>query len=114
MGRLTYDSTTTIEFNDRLLAHLQLVIGTKLRRNESFFFSWADDAAIGDGRNSVWVHASMPLRFRYEGSRRPVINRSWVERLMDAANSTEGLRVLPEPVEDAGAPDHPRATRSLA
>jgi hypothetical protein len=97
MGRLTYDSTTTIQFDDRVLAHLQIVIGTKLRRSESFYFSWNDDAEMGDGRNAIWLHASMPLRFRFDGSRRPAINRAWIEDLMAAANSTDGLRILPEP-----------------
>ncbi len=103
MGRLTYDHTTSIEFDDRVLAHLQIVIGTKLRRSESFYFSWNDDPAMGDGRNVIWLHPSMPLRFRYDGSRRPVMNRTWIEALMAAANSTDGLRVLPEPVEGNGA-----------
>jgi hypothetical protein len=44
----------------------------------------------------------MPLRFRYDGSRRPAVNRSWIEALMTVANSTEGLRVLPEPAGTEG------------
>jgi hypothetical protein len=104
MGRLIYDNTTAIEFDDRVLSHLQVVIGTKLRRSESFYFSWSDDVAMGDGRNVIWLHASMPLRFRYDGGRRPVLNRAWIEVLMAAANSTEGLRVLPEP--EPGAHGH--------
>jgi hypothetical protein len=107
MGRLTYDHTTSIEFNDRVLAHLQVVIGTKLRRSESFYFSWSDDPAMGDGRNVIWLHPTMPLRFRYEGSRRPAINRAWIEALMTLANSADGLRVIPEPV-DPGQHAHPR------
>lgn len=43
MGKLVYDSTFTAEFDDRLLTHLQIVIGMKLRRGESFMFSWKDD-----------------------------------------------------------------------
>ena len=35
MGKLTYDSTMTVDFDDRVLAHLQLVIGAKLRRAET-------------------------------------------------------------------------------
>jgi hypothetical protein len=97
MGRVIYDHTTAIEFDDRVLAHLQIVIGTKLRRSESFFFTWNDDPAMGDGRNTIWLHPSMPLRFRYDGSRRAAISRAWIEALMAAANSTDGLRVLPEP-----------------
>ena len=107
MGRLTYDHTTSIDFDDRVLAHLQIVIGTKLRRAESFYFSWSDDPAMGDGRNVIWLHPSMPLRFRYDGSRRPMVNRAWIEALMTVANSTDGLRVLPEP-DAAEGHDHQR------
>jgi len=103
MGRLMYDHTTAIEFDDRVLAHLQIVIGTKLRRSESFYFSWADDPAMGDGRNAIWLHAALPLRFRFDGSRRPAINRAWIEALMNVANSTDGLRVLPEPTQTSPA-----------
>ncbi|MEF2975639.1 hypothetical protein V3W46_00275 [Subtercola sp. YIM 133946] len=54
MGKLVYgDSGTEIEFDDRVLTHLQIVIGAKLRRRESFFFSWKDDPAVGDGRSSI-------------------------------------------------------------
>ena len=55
MGKLTYDSTLTVDFDDRVLAHLQLVIGAKLRRAESFYFSWRDDPAVGDGRSALDV-----------------------------------------------------------
>jgi hypothetical protein len=101
MGRLIYDHTTAIEFDDRVLAHLQVVIGTKLRRNESFYLAWADDPAMGDGRNVIWLHASMPLRFRFNGSRRPAINMAWVQSLMALANSTDGLRLIPEPASSS-------------
>ena len=37
MGRLIYGTgDTDVEFEDRLLAHLKVVISTKLRRNEAF------------------------------------------------------------------------------
>ncbi|GAA2250414.1 ATP-dependent DNA ligase [Herbiconiux moechotypicola] len=97
MGKLTYDSTMSVEFEDRVLAHLQLVIAAKLRRGEAFFFSWKDDPAAGDGRTSVWLHPTIPLSFKFYGSRQPAINRAWVESLMQAANSTHGLQIIPEP-----------------
>lgn len=106
MGRLTYDHTTSIEFDDRSLAHLQIVIGTKLRRGEAFYFSWADDQSMGDGRNVIWLHPTMPLRFRYDGGRHPSINRAWIEQLMNLANSSEGLRMTPEPNEALRQRDH--------
>ncbi len=102
MGRLTYDSTLTADFDDRVLAHLQVVIGAKLRRGESFQFSWRDDPATGEGRSSLWMDQSVPLAFKYYGSRAPVLNPAWVEALMLAANSVSGLRIVPEP-EDSKA-----------
>jgi hypothetical protein len=99
MGRFIYDSTTSVDFDDRVLAHLQIVIGAKLRRGESFYFSWRDDASTGDGRTVVWVHETMPLQYKYYGSKSPAINRAWIEMLMLSANSTNGLRVVPEPAD---------------
>jgi hypothetical protein len=40
MGSLLYgNSGTAVEFEDRALIHLQIVITNKLRRRESFLFS---------------------------------------------------------------------------
>ncbi len=97
MGRFTYDSTTVVDFEDRLLAHLQIVIGSKLRRGEPFYFSWKDDQAVGDGRTSVWIHPSLPISFKYVGSRAPAINRAWLDALMETTHSTGGLYIVPEP-----------------
>ena len=104
MGKLTYDSTLTVDFEDRVLAHLQLVIGAKLRRGESFFFSWKDDPQIGDGRSSLWIQPSIPLHFKFVGGRPPAINAEWVNALMLTANSAQGLRILPEPSSPVHAP----------
>lgn len=101
MGKFIYDSMVKVDFEDRLLAHLQLVIGAKLRRGESFHFTWKDDASIGDGRTVVWVHPRVSLVYKFYGSRRPAINRAWVEALMYTANSPTGLYTVPEPAEDA-------------
>jgi hypothetical protein len=97
MGRLTYDSTNFVDFEDRLLAHLQIVIGRKIRFAESFYFSWKNDPKAGDGRCTIWITASMPLHFRYATSRAPDINREWLNLLSESANSPSGLVVLPEP-----------------
>ncbi|KFF58848.1 ATP-dependent DNA ligase [Cryobacterium sp. MLB-32] len=97
MGKLTYDSSLTADFDDRVLAHIQLVIGTKLRRGESFYFSWRDDPLAGGGRSTVWLHPGIPLTFKYFGSRVPSLNREWVEALSLSANSSAGLQVIPEP-----------------
>ncbi|TIH35657.1 ATP-dependent DNA ligase [Subtercola vilae] len=100
MGKLVYgDSGTEIEFDDRVLTHLQIVIGAKLRRRESFFFSWKDDPAVGDGRSSIWLDSSVPLYFRYSASKVPVINREWITVMTSSANSGAGLTFIEEPGE---------------
>jgi hypothetical protein len=104
MGKLVYDSSTAIEFDDRLLAHLQLVIGAKLRRNESFFLSWKDEQDAGGGRSVIWLHPALPIRFKYVGSRMPLINRNWIDALTVAANSAGGLMPVTEPPAP-GRPD---------
>jgi hypothetical protein len=98
MGKLLYsDSEIEIEFDDRALAHLQIVVGAKLRRKESFFFSWKDDPSIGDGRSSIWMDAAIPLYFKFFGGKAPTINREWIALLSDSANSGTGLVFIPEP-----------------
>jgi hypothetical protein len=93
-----------IEFDDRVLAHLQLVISTKLRRAEGFFFSWRDDPALGDGRSSIWLETSIPLRFRYASSQRHDLNREWLEQLTQSANQPAGLSLTTEPGGDMSRP----------
>ena len=72
MGKLLYGTPPTeVDFDDRVLVHLQIVIGAKLRRGESFFFSWKNDVQVGDGRTSIWMDAAIPLAFKYSGGRVP-------------------------------------------
>jgi hypothetical protein len=97
-------SKLVIEFEDRVLAHLQIVISTKLRRREPFFFSWADDPAVGDGRSSVWLDSAIPLRFRYSTPERHQLNREWLEQLTQSANQPAGLLLSTEPGEDMTRP----------
>lgn len=107
MGKLIYDSSLTIDFDDHVLAHLQLVMGAKLRRGESFFFSWKDDPRNGDGRTVLWIYPTAPLVFKFYGSRPPVINRHWVDALMLTANSSQGLQLVPEPDAPHSPGNHP-------
>jgi hypothetical protein len=101
MGKLLYGTSgIEIEFDDRTLTHLQIVIAAKLRRKESFFFSWKDDPAIGDGRSSIWLDSSIPLYFKFAGGRVPSINREWLDILTASSNGSGGLQFTEEP----GAP----------
>jgi hypothetical protein len=97
MGKLLYESHIKVDFEDRLLAHLQTVIGAKMRRGESFHFTWKDDLTIGDGRTTVWIHPQCSMVYKFYGSRRPEINPAWVTALMYMANSPPGLHIVPEP-----------------
>ena len=108
MGTFAYDSTLKAEFDDRALAHLQIVIGAKLRRGESFYFSWRDAQAVGDGRTTVWMHPGVGIVYKYHGSRMPTVNPAWIQELSESANSPAGLQIMPEP-----APPVPRRTSRL-
>lgn len=98
MGYLLYGRPAEeIEIDDRVLAHMKIVILSKLRRNESFPFSFEHDVSEGSGRSTVWLHPTIPLQFNFLGSRQPAINRAWLEALVTTANSVDGLRIVPEP-----------------
>lgn len=92
MGAITYDGVVT-NFDDRLLAHLQIVIVQRLRQNRSCLMSWANALEVGDGRTSIWVHPNSAIRFTFDGSRPPAIDQDWLEVLMKSADSSRGLIV---------------------
>jgi hypothetical protein len=97
MGSLTYDRVV-VEIDDRILAHLQLVIVQKLRRGESFVLSWQDSDAVGSGRSSVWLNPAIPLYFKYAGGQAVSLSRQWIEDLSRSANSAQGLVIVSEDV----------------
>ena len=106
VGKLLYGPFgAEFQFDDRLLAHLQIVIGSKLRRHECFFFTWRDDQSAGDGRSALWISSAIPLYFKYHGSKTPEINREWLEVLSATANSSGGLQIVEEP-HAAHTPHH--------
>lgn len=85
------------------------MIGAKVRRGESFHFSWKDDLSIGDGRTTVWIHPQCSLVYRYYFNRETSINSTWIGALMRAANSPSGLYPIPEPPDRQaanGSPPH--------
>ena len=96
MGYLTYGGSQEYEFEDRTLAHLKVAITIKLRRQESFLFSWNNPADRGGGRTSIWLNPSIPLTFRFVGSRPPQLNKEWLAALSDLANTAQGLTLIPE------------------
>lgn len=108
MGTLIYgNSGMVFSFDDRALIHLQIVISAKLRRRESFAFSWVDAPDSSNGRSAIWIDPASTLYYRYFGSRVPAVNREWIEALMSSANSAAGLILTAEPTPPllgAGAP----------
>jgi hypothetical protein len=97
MGQLICSEDVSVEIEDRALAHLQAVIVAKLRRQELCLFTWDRGSAAGSGRSSIWLSPSSPIQFRYWGRRDGRLNRQWIDALMTTANSTAGLRLIPEP-----------------
>jgi hypothetical protein len=95
MGSITYDGLV-IHIDDRTLAHLQIVIVNKLRRSESFLMSWKDSPEVGSGRSSIWLHPSILLHFKFDGSRIPALNEDWLAELSASADSSRGLVVTSE------------------
>ncbi|AND15215.1 ATP-dependent DNA ligase [Rathayibacter rathayi] len=98
MGQFLYGTPpAVIEIEDRTLAHLQIVIYAKFRRDERFSLTLDSMPEGARGRHSFWMNPNIALQFHFAGSRQPTINPTWVELLMDAANSGGGLRLLTEP-----------------
>ena len=99
MGTLYYgDVASPIEIEDRALAHVKVVIATKLRRGESFTLSWRHRDDEERGRSTLWLHPAIPLRFVFDDSEPTTLSREWIERLADSANSSGGIMLVPEDI----------------
>lgn len=97
MGRLVYGgSEPAISIDDRALAHLKVVIATKLRRQESFTLSWQHAEGDTAGRSTIWLHPSIPLRFVFDDAESAPLNHKWIEELMHSVNSTGGIMLVDE------------------
>jgi hypothetical protein len=81
---------------DRALAHLQVVITTKLRRGEGFLIQWDRPAENGSGRGGFWIHPNVDLTFEYDGGREPSLDHDELDRMMMAAAANGGLRITAE------------------
>lgn len=96
MGFLIYSGAQEYEFEDRTLAHLKAAITFKLRHQESFLLSWVNPPERGSGRVSLWLAPSIPLAFRFSGSRAPSLNKNWLSVLNELSNTPRGLVVVSE------------------
>ena len=97
MGTLHYGaSSRSIRVDDRTLAHLQVVITTKLRRNEGFLLHWDRGVDLGSGRGAFWIHPSCDLMYDFEGGREASLDPAELDRLMMEASGSRGLRIIAE------------------
>lgn len=107
MGLMFYGATREpIWIDDRALAHLKVVIATKLRRNESFTLSWRhpDDS----GRSTIWLHPAISLRFTFDDPEPPQLSADWISAMANSANSSGGISLVAEDVD----PDREEPNRS--
>ena len=106
MGTIYYGgSATPIHIEDLALAHLKVVIATKLRRGESFTVSWQHLPDEPRGRSTIWLHPSIPLRFVFDDPEPAELSRSWIEDLAQSANSSGGITLVSEHIDPDGVED---------
>lgn len=97
MGTIYYGgSDTPIHIEDRALAHLKVVIATKLRRDETFTLSWTHPDDQPRGRSTIWLHPAIPLRFVFDDPEPTELSREWIEELANSANSSGGITLVAE------------------
>ena len=117
VGILFYGgSATPILIEDRALAHLKIVIATKLRRSESFTLSWVHPEDQPRGRSTIWLQPSIPLRFVFDDPEPAALNPQWIQELANSANSSGGIMLTAEhfdPDTELDPSEEPTAPASL-
>lgn len=105
MGTIYYGgSGIPIHIEDRALAHLKVVIATKLRRGESFTVSWRHPDDQPRGRSTIWLHPSIPLRFVFDDPEPSELSRTWIEDLANSASSSGGITLVAEHFDTGPVP----------
>lgn len=89
MGRLIYRDRASFDIDDRILAHLRIVVMNKLRRNEGFMLQLPVNEGVRQA--SLWIHASNALVMQFYGGREPTIDRALVDQMMHDASGADGL-----------------------
>lgn len=94
MGILYYGAARTpVHIDDRVLAHLKVLTGSKLRRNEPFLVTWRENADQGAGRTSVWIHPHTDLIYRFDGGRPADIDNTLLEQMSAEALTPMGVQI---------------------
>jgi hypothetical protein len=101
MAMFTYGTTaTTLEIDDRQLAHLQHIIAQRFRRQESLLLTFLIEQGGSRRRRTVWLSPSSPLEFDYDADVSQSLNRAWLEDLMQQSYSVNGVVLAQEPGND--------------
>lgn len=100
MGYITH-AANEYEVEDRCLAHLKVVVGSKLRRRQSFFLNLSTGTDQRVGRVAIWISPNSPLEFRFAGSRVPELNQNWIHVLKLMSNTPRGIDLISEAQADA-------------
>jgi len=94
MGKLTYGAIQReIVMEDRLLAHLEVVVLARLRRNNPLTLRWVERDEDGDGRRTIWIHPGSDLYFEYTGAEHGELDRELLDTLVRAADSNSGINL---------------------
>jgi hypothetical protein len=94
MGTFFYGAgRLPIHVDDVVLAHLKAVATSKLRHSEGFLLSWTDSAEIGNGRNSVWIHQSCELHYRFNGDTPPKLDPSIINEMATQSHQPRGIEL---------------------
>lgn len=105
MGLLFYGSSERpVRIPDGVLAHVKVVIATKLRRGESFTMSWRHPDGEDGGRSTIWIQPSIPLRFVFGSVEPEKLDPALLQTYANSANSSSGLTIdleAPAPVARA-------------
>ncbi|MCD2169913.1 ATP-dependent DNA ligase [Microbacterium sp. JC 701] len=102
MGRLIYRDRAAFDIDDRILAHLRIVVMNKLRRNEGFMLQLPVNEGVRQA--SLWIHASNALVMQFYGGREPVIDRALVDQMMHDASGADGLTLTAAGIAPQTAP----------
>ncbi|BAJ75339.1 ABC-type oligopeptide transport system, ATPase component [Microbacterium testaceum StLB037] len=93
MAKLYYGSDTApVTLPDRLLGYIKVITATKLRRGESFTLTWSG-AEGENGRSTIWLQPSIPLRFVFDSAEPEQLSGEYLRALADQSNSATGLNV---------------------
>ena len=97
MGIIYYGGAESpIHIEDAVLAHLKIVIATKLRRNESFTLSFPRGSGEPTGRTTIWLHPAIPLRFVFDEPVAPDLDPGLIKDLASSANTSGGIAIKRE------------------